>query len=41
MCDAAGRQRKATNADISLVSPIRPVGVWDTTPAIALSPSES
>jgi hypothetical protein len=41
ICDAAGRQRKATSADISLGSPIRPVGVSDTIPAIASPPSES
>jgi hypothetical protein len=37
MCEEAGRQRKATNADISLGSPIRPLGVWDTISLIALS----
>ena len=40
MYDAAGRQRKATNADISLVSPMRPTNVWDTIPFIDSFPSE-
>ena len=29
MYDAAGRQRKATSDDTSLVSPIRPKGILD------------
>lgn len=29
--DAAGRQRKATSGDISLVSPTRPKGIVDVT----------
>jgi len=31
MYDAAGRQRKATSGDTSLVSPIRPQGILDVT----------
>ena len=37
MCEEAGRQRNATNDDISLGSPIRPLGVWETISWIALS----
>jgi len=37
MCDAAGRQRKATNPEISLGSPIRPLGVCDTISSTASS----
>ena len=41
MYEAAGRQRKATSADISLGSPRRPTGVWDTMALMALSPSSA
>lgn len=39
MNDAAGRQRKATIADMSSGSPSRPAGAWDTIASMALSAS--